>query len=363
MMSKCFTKKSGRYVQLPPQIITLPLRLRCNDEKCNASVCSPYNVENGSNNVATGPGTLANNTTGADNTANGCNALNSNTTGSLNSAYGSQALRSNTTGNFNTANGALALTSNTTGLRNTATGTSTLFSNTTGNDNTANGPLALLSNTTGNNNTANGSLALQFNTTGTHNTANGSQSLLSNTTGYFNTALGFRAGENIVDTDNNLLLDNPGEVTDVNTIRVGRVVPNGPQPAHTRYFAAGIFGVPLAGENVVITSDGQLGTEPPSSRRYKKNIKTITSQDTEKVLQLNPVEFEYKDPKMGPKRQFGLIAEDVEKVIPEMVIYNKEGKPDNVQYKHLYGLLLSVVQKQQSEIDQLKKIVSSLQSP
>jgi hypothetical protein len=323
----------------------------------------------GINNTATGADALQNNTIGTTDTANGAGALDSNTTGSGNTANGAAALLFNTIGNGNTADGFQALQSNTSGNGNTANGLSALFSNTTGNNNTANGLGALFSNTTGNFNTANGINALFFNTTGIENTAIGDSALFNNTTGTFNTAigesalvlntgsfniaLGNSAGMLLTTGDNNIDIGSAGVQAEANTIRIGN--------AQTATFIAGIRGVTTGVMDaipVLIDSAGQLGTAS-SSHRFKEEIKPM-DKASEAILGLKPVTFHYKGGKTNTP-QFGLIAEEVAAVNPDLVVRDKDGEIYTVRYDAVNAMLLNeflkehrTVQEQQKEIDTLK---------
>jgi hypothetical protein len=323
-------------------------------------------------NTAEGTDALFSLTTGTDNTAIGFDALFSNATGDSNTATGSQALLSNTTGVRNTANGFLALTSNTTGERNTATGRAALVNNTTGNNNTADGQDALFSNGTGIRNTASGSFALFFNTTGNDNAALGYFALYNNTTGNSNTAEGFAAlmnntigvgnialgnfaGANLTTGDNNIDIGNQGVAAEGGTIRIGT---GGIQ---RRTFIAGIAGTAVSGSEVKINGNGQLGVAP-SSARFKQEIQSM-DKASEVLLALRPVAFRYKpeiDPDGTP--QFGLVAEEVEAVNPDLVVRDKEGKPYSVRYDQVNAMLLNEflkehrkAQEQEATIAQLKK--------
>jgi hypothetical protein len=313
-----------------------------------------YSNTTGDSNTATGSGALTSNTTGIRNTANGFAALNSNTTGQRNTATGRAALGNNTTGNQNTAVGQNALIFNSTGNENTATGSSALVFNTTGNQNTADGFGALLFNTTGNHNTGTGYFALWGNKTGDANTAHGYNALLNNTTGGGNIALGNFAGSNLTTGDNNIDIGNQGVAAEANTIRIGT------QGTQAKTFIAGISGAGVAGVAVKINAAGQLGSAP-SSARFKQNIR-LMDKASEAILALKPVTFRYKqeiDPKGIP--QFGLVAEEVEKVNPDLVARDDKGKVYTVRYEAVNAMLLNeflkehrTVQGQQKEIDALK---------
>jgi Chaperone of endosialidase len=266
-------------------------------------------------NTAAGDFALFNLTTGLDNTANGFQALFNNTFGSANTASGSLALYSNTTGNDNTATGRLALFFNDTGNNNTATGFGALFGcsggecgPSTGSNNTATGTLALLGNVTGTQNTATGTWALVFNTTGSFNTADGFGALLNNTTGAGNIALGNFAGSNLTIGYNNIDIGNPGVAGEANAIRIGTL------GTQTATYIAGIMGrTSPRGTPVFINANGQLGTVT-SSARFKHEVKPM-DKASEAILALKPVTFRYKkevDADCAP--QFGLVAEDVEKI-------------------------------------------------
>ena len=324
----------------------------------------------GFSNTANGVEALFSNTTGGNNTANGDGALYYNSTGSYNTANGFQALYFNLTGGDNTANGFEALYFNLTGGDNTANGFAALFLNTTGGDNTADGRLALYFNTTGNSNTANGEEALVNNTTGSNNTASGYTALNSNTTGNSNIALGAFAGFNLTTGSNNIEIGNRGAAGDANIIRLGKP---GTQRAT---FVAGISGATVAGGvGVIIDANGHLGTVV-SSERFKDAINPM-DKASEAILALQPVTFRYKhelDPDGIP--QFGLVAEQVEKVNPDLVARDDHGKPYTVRYEAVNAMLLNEFLKehrkveeqgaemkmQRGTIEQLKSAVATLQS-
>jgi hypothetical protein len=259
-------------------------------------------------------------------------------------------LRNNTTGSANTANGSRALFSNTTGIENTADGLDALFSNTTGSANTANGFRALYRNTTGAANTANGFRALYSNTIGFQNTAYGSQALFRNTTGSYNIALGDQAGW-LVEGSDNIDIGNSGYIPDNNIIRIGY--------SQTHTFIAGISGNAVAGTSVVVDGNGQLGVLV-SSQRFKDEIKPM-DKASEALLSLRPVTFRYKrniDPKGIP--QFGLAAEEVEKVDPTLVTRDAEGKAFTVRYEAVNAMLLNEFLKEHRKVQDLEKQVEKL---
>ena len=293
--------------------------------------------------TAVGTGALTSVTTASDDSAFGFNALNADTTGGGNTATGAFALENNTTGDGNTANGFIALFANTTGHENTATGHGALTQNTTGVDNTATGSIALTSNTTGDNNTATGDTALLNNTTGDGNTATGA-SALRNATGSNNVAVGVNAGENLTTGDNNIDIGSQGVAGESNTIRIGT------QGTQTATFIAGIFGTPKIKKacQVVVEPTGQVGCVK-SSARYKRDIRDMGNA-SDKLMKLRPVTFRYKADSTDTQ-QYGLIAEEVEKVYPELVIEGDDGRPDTVEYQVLPAMLLNEVQKQAKEKD------------
>jgi hypothetical protein len=293
-------------------------------------------------NTAVGWLSLRNDTTGQFNTAVGAGTLFANT-GDSNTAVGSGALLNNTTGLQNTANGAFALFSNTEGNVNTATGDQALFSNTTGGGNTANGIFALYNNTSGNRNTAIGGNALSSNATGNANTAIGNNALQNNT-GDFNIALGQFAGSNLTTGSHNIDIGNSGFAAESNTIRIGIV------GIQTATVIAGISGVPVAGTGVVVDANGQLGVAA-SSRRFKDEIKSM-DKTSEAILELKPVTFRYKheiDPKRIP--QFGLVAEEVQKVNPDLVACDAKGEPYTVRYEAINAMLLNEFLKEHRKVE------------
>ena len=293
------------------------------------------------NNTATGAGALFSNTTGENNTAAGVFALFDNTTGGSNTATGFGALGDNTTGSSNTADGANTLLNNTTGQNNTATGFQALQNNTTGVNNTAGGVNALISNTTGFGNTAMGFQASQSTTTGGGNTAIGG-ALLFNITGDSNTALGVSAGSGVTTATNVICIGTDG--ADVNnscfignihgvTTQIGDAIP------------------------VLIDSAGQLGTMN-SSRRFKKEIKPMNNA-SESILGLQPMTFHYKSDKTDTP-QFGLIAEEVAKVNPDLVVRDENGEIYTVRYDAVNAMLLNEFLKEHHKVEKLEAMVGSL---
>ena len=323
-------------------------------------------LNSGDENTATGVGALLLNTTGGSNTAIGAFALFNNTTG-LATAIGKGALFSNTTGSHNTANGLNALFSNTTGSFNTANGDGALYGNTTGSDNVANGYFALVSNTTANFNTANGTDALK-NNTGGNNTADGADALLNNTTANDNTADGADALLNDTTGSGNVALgfDAGSNVTTANSvISIGSFVAGA--NVDNSCFIGNIYGVTTQSGTtapVVVSDEGQLGTMA-SSERFKKDISTM-KKASEAILALRPVTFHYKsDTKNAP--QFGLIAEEVAKVNPALVLPDKKGKPYTVRYDAVNVMLLNeflkehkALMEEHRTVEELKKEVAAL---
>ena len=318
----------------------------------------------GSDNTAIGANAMLSNTSGHDNTAAGFNALTSNTIGILNVAIGAFSLSKNMDGRFNTAVGGnmeqntsgssnvavglSALDSNTTGSGNTATGINALFFNQTGSNNAATGGNALLNNTAANN-SAHGAFALQNNGTGHDNTAQGFQAMNGNGSGSNNVAVGSHAGANLTTGSNNIDIgaNVVGAGGEANTIRIGK------QGTQKAVLIGGIFGTAVTGSTVVVASNGKLGVATSSSR-FKEAIKPMDSA-SEAILALKPVSFRYKqdiDPDRTP--QFGLIAEQVEKVDPNLVARDDEGKIYGVRYEAVNAMLLNEFLKEHAQVQQLK---------
>jgi hypothetical protein len=298
--------------------------------------------------TAVGAGALLANT-GGQNTAVGAGALLSNTSG-FNTAVGAFALFSNTDGSDNTAVGLDALEENITGLANVAIGYFALETNISGNNNTAIGYGALGA-SAASSNTAVGFDALEL-STGSLNTAIGESALGSNTTGASNTAIGVAAGSN--------------QTTGSNNVYIGAGI-NGVAGESNACRIASIFGqTATSGSAVFITSANKLGTDT-SSKRFKEDIKPM-EKASEALLALKPVTFRYKkdiDPEA--KSQFGLVAEDVEKVNPDLIVRDKEGKPYSVRYDQVNAMLLNeflkehrTVQEQGATIARLEKQIELL---
>ncbi len=308
-----------------------------------------------SDNTATGYRALYLNADGEKNTANGAYALNSNTEGDGNTATGYGALANNQLGNANTATGYQALNSNTFEAgANTAIGYQALFKNTDASGNTATGYQALFNNTTGFSNIAYGGMALNNNTIGEDNTAVGHNVLSSNTTGNDNIALGESAGKNLTTGDSNIDIGNQGFAGEANTMRIGSSL-------QTRAFISGISGVAVTGSTVVVNANGQLGVAP-SSVRFKDNIKPM-NKTSEAILLLKPVIFRYKK-ELDPSgvSQFGLVAEDVEKINPALVVHDREGKPYTVRYDAVNAMLLNEFLKEHCKNEEQEKTIAELKS-
>lgn len=331
----------------------------------------------GNDNTGSGSGALTNNASGEGNSAFGYAALDANTTGSSNTASGNQALASNATGSYNTASGTYALNDNTTGNYNTASGygalygsynsisigdatgsnntgigANALYSYSSGSNNTASGYDALYANTTGNYNTASGYQALYQNTTGGNNTAVGDGALSGNSSGAGNTALGYNAGTLITDS-NNIDIGNEGVAADNGVIRIGT------RSTHRQAFIAGIYTTAMIANSlaVYVDSAGRLSAGT-SSERFKTAI-TPMGSETAKLRQLRPVSFKLKSDATGT-RQYGLIAEEVAKVYPDLVVRDASGRIDGVRYDELAPMLLNEVQQQAAKIHTLEQQVADM---
>jgi hypothetical protein len=245
---------------------------------------------------------------------------------------------------------------NTTSDSNTAVGTNALFTNTSGTQNAALGDSALYNNTTGNQSTALGSGALLNSTTAVVNTGVGFQALL-NTTGNGNLGLGGFAGQNLTTGFNNIMIANDGLAADDKTTRIGSI--------QTRAFIAGIRGITTGTANatgVMIDSNGQLGTVN-SSRRLKEDIRDM-GDSSSNLLRLRPVTYRYKESYTDGSnpQDYGLIAEEVAEVYPDLVVKNKDGDVETVQYHKLTPMLLNEVQKQDRRAQLQDQTIQSLQT-
>jgi hypothetical protein len=304
-------------------------------------------------NTRVGDNALAAVTTGSENTAMGRGALQSTTTGFGNTATGTFALLANTDGTNNTATGSVALVANQSGSFNTATGFEALAANTTGTNNAAFGASALAANVSGGENTAAGTQALLA-STGSANTALGAAALGEVTTGNFNIGIGPSAGAFLTTGSHNIYIKaNAAAPDESSTLRIGFNT--------SRAFVAGIRGV-TTGLNdavpVVIDSAGQLGTIS-SSRRTKDHIEDLGAA-SRAIFDLRPVRFTYKQPFADGSTpvQYGLIAEEVESVLPALVAYGRDGTPETVKYHLLPTLLLAEVQRLEREREVLTRQVA-----
>src|SRR6266513_1220468 len=289
------------------------------------------------------------------NTAEGQTALLSLTSGSYNTAIGFLALRSNTIGSFNTAIGAGALLTTVsdnpnTAQGNTATGAAALLNNTAGFDNTATGAFALANNITGDHNTANGEESLLHNDTGFANTAVGSDALLNNNAGTFNTAVGFGAGDSVTNARH--------------VIAIGTTGANVSNSCYIGSIAGQTVGA--GGSTCYVDNAGKLGVFL-SARRFKTDIAEMgTTSDA--ILALRPVTFHYK-PELDKTGipQFGLVAEEVAKVNPDLVTHDAKGELSTVRYEAVNEMLLNqflkehrTVQEQGATIAELKSAIANL---
>jgi hypothetical protein len=317
-------------------LVALVLACFALSQRAQAVVPAPDGGYPGQN-TAEGQNALLSLTTGTNNTAVGWFSLQTLTTGQYNTAIGAGALAVNT-GNLNTATGAAALWRNTSGASNTANGFAALFSNTTGGGNTANGYQALDSNTEGNGNTANGVQALANNTTGSYNTANGTFALI-HTTGNSNTALGDSAGGSLTTGNGNVCIgaDVFGVAGESNTTRIRN-----------------IYSSMANGRAVYVNSDSKIGTLV-SSRQFKEEIKPM-DKASEVLFALKPVSFRYKKEfDAGRAPMFGLIAEDVEQVDPDLVSRNEKGEVETVRYEQINAMLLNEFLKEHRKVEKLTK--------
>ncbi len=344
----------------------------------------------GAGNSGLGTGALSVNTAGEHNTAVGISALEENATGSFNNAVGGGALGSNIgsdgctglgltccgtgyCGNYNNALGYGALYHNTYGSYNDAVGYDALYANTTGSRNTAVGGVALYANTTGSRNTAVGEGVLNNNTLGHDNTAVGFQALVRNDTGWNNIALGDRAGINLLSGSNNIYIGNydgdyllgsfddpplghsSGSNNESNTIRIGY------PKLQTATYIAGIYNAPSSGVGtpLYVNSDGRLGVNT-SSARFKEDIRDM-GDSTSALMKLRPVRFRYKqDIDPSGLEQYGLVAEEVAKVYPDLIANDADGHAYTVRYQFLAPMLLNEVQKQAREIAKQREQIATL---
>jgi Chaperone of endosialidase len=305
-----------------------------------ALTCSPAVFSDAGSNVAAGPTAFPSLSGGSFNNAFGAGALQSNTSGSSNTALGHFALFDNADGSNNSAVGSGALGDNTGGNEGTAVGAGALTSNTNGFRNTAVGLGALDVNNTGGSNIAVGANALGANQTGGNNTAIGTGALVANTGGA-NVAVGANAGNALTNGTNNIAIGNPGIAGESDTIRIGS--------GQTRTFIDGIGTATIAGGVQVLIGSDQLGVAP-SSRKVKRDISRLGS--TEALMKLRPVSFRYRSG--PPELHYGLLAEQVAKVLPSLAVYGRDGLPKLIQYQELPILLLAKLQDQHRETKALR---------
>lgn len=301
-------------------------------------------------NTFLGDDALVANTNGSENTAVGASALKSNTSGFSNTAIGEEALANETTGHVNTAIGHLALYSNTNGNGNIAIGEGALYGNIGAIGNVAVGVNVLGYNMVGICNTAVGYEAMYLNASGNNNVAYGENALGGNSSGNNNIGIGYSGGANLTTGDNNIDIGNGGVGGEAQVMRLGT------EGKQTTTYIAGIAQTPLVAGSAMavgITSNGQLGIRA-SSARFKEAIKPM-SKASEAILALQPVTFRYKkafDPEGLP--QFGLVAEDVAKVDPDLVVRDEKGKPFTVRYDEVNAMLLNEFLKEHHKVEALE---------
>ena len=312
-------------------------------------------------NTATGAAALLFNTTGTENTANGTAALEFNETGSNNTASGAFALFNNTTGFSNTAIGFNALLSNTGGIYNTATGAYALQDN-HGSENTANGFGALSSNIDGAFNTAIGKSALQTNLNGLRNTAVGWAALVGNEVGDSNTAVGNVAlNSNSSGNGNTAIGDAAGYslTTGSGNVCIGEGV-QGVAGASNTTWIRNVYATVANGRAVYVNSDNKIGTLS-SSRRFKEDIQPMNKK-SETLFALKPVTFRYKkDADPSQALSFGLIAEDVAKISPELITRDENGNPQTVRYEAINAMLLNEFLKEHSKNEEQGATIARLE--
>jgi hypothetical protein len=294
---------------------------------------------------------------GDTNVGIGFNALASLTAGFSNTAVGGLALLSNTIGNTNTALGRGALQFNTEGNLNTATGRSALFTNVIGSANTADGVNALQSNFSGIRNNAMGESALFNNSTGNANVAIGNEALRNVPDGANNIAIGDSSGTNLQAGSSNIYIGYPGAAafSESNTVRIGNCYNGIFGCTHRSFFVAGVATTSVSGVPVLVSPNGQLGVAP-SSRRFKSEISDM-GEATRNLRKLRPVTFYYKPEVQRGERQlqYGLIAEEVAAVYPELVEYSDTGEPFSVRYQLLGTMLLNELQRQDHQLEEQQK--------
>ena len=279
-----------------------------------------------------------------------------------NLALGYSALTGISTGQENTALGYFTTPDADTGSGNTATGSEALFTNeNNASYNTADGTAALFFSTTANGNTAIGAFALYSNnpTNANNNTAIGS-SALGDAGGANSVAIGANAGLNVSGQNgNDIDIANAGSSSDASTVRIGT---SGTQ---TSFFVAGVRGAATGDNNavsLVIDSNGQLGTVS-SSRRFKTDIQDMEDA-SQRLLRLRPVTFRYKKPFAdgSTPMQYGLIAEEVAEVYPDLVERSADGQIETVKYEVLNTLLLNQWQRQQAQLERIREQIARVKA-
>jgi Chaperone of endosialidase len=311
----------------------------------------------GDSNSAFGVGTLENTSVGAGNVAVGTDSLNTNITGNRNVAIGVSALEAHASGDNNIAIGGETLRGVQSGGQNVAIGGEVMKSVQSGMRNTAVGTSALRNATNMQGNSAFGINALFNDTTGSNNVALGFEALSNNTSGNDNVAIGNGGGNSLTTGGNNVDISNPGVAGESNTIRVGQ------QGTQTATYLAGVSGSNIgANPSVVVNGEGRLGVEV-SSRRFKTDIHPLRAQ-LGRLMELRPVSFRYRRGDVhGPNRvQFGLLAEQVAKVYPNLVVRDSDGRPYTVLYQEMPTLLLGQVQREQGRIDRQRGKIHELQA-
>jgi len=312
-----------------------------------------FSLTTGVWNTGTGSEALRHLTVGNQNTATGLRALFSDTNGGYNTATGVYALFSNTGGFFNSATGGYSLAHNTDASYNTANGYGALYKNTIGQNNTANGFAALYNNTSGLNNTATGYQALLNNTEGGNNVADGDGALYTNTTGIGNTAIGAGAlGNSFVDNNTAIGFLAGLNITGIGNVCIGHEV-EGDAGVDNTTWIRNVYDSVASGRAVYVNSDNKIGTLA-SSRRYKDEIKPM-AKASEAILSLRPVSFRYKKEVDSTRcLSFGLIAEEVAQVDPDLVTPGRDGKPETVRYEAINAMLLNEFLKEHRKVEELK---------
>jgi hypothetical protein len=385
------------YLALSPPLKAVPCPNECGtggNTALGVNALDSVNPAVGINNTAVGFNALTDNTDGFYNVAIGSAALANNTTGDFNMAIGAGALEQNN-GNFNLAIGFRVLFMNTTGVHLTGIGAAAMRNNTTASFNTAIGADALRENTiseanvavgdsaltnyNGTNpgidgfNTALGSIALTSLTDGFQNVAVGRRAFQFVTSGNNNVAVGWRTGDGITTGSGNTFIGTqagatpPSNGTYNNTILLGITGDaNGNNP-NGRAYVGNVRGVlcgDLDGIPVLVDSSGQLGTTN-SSRRFKEDIETLDHKMSEAILKLKPVTFHYKGgdgKKAHDTPQYGLIAEDVGEVDPDLIIRDNEGKPLTVRYDAVNVMLLNEFIKEHKKVEEQQASIADLKS-